>query len=408
MKTILVFISLIFCSQLGYSQFRLGNDKLIHENLDLIKNKRIGIVANHTSVLSNGEHIVDYLFQKNIKIVAVFGPEHGFRGDAPAGEKIETTIDEKTGITIYSLYGKINKPTSEMLKGIEIMIFDIQDVGARFYTYISTLYLVMEACAENNIPLIVCDRPNPLNGELVDGPVLQENLISFVGIAPMPVQHGLTIVELAKFYEDVILQKRKIKPDIIVFTMEGWKRSNYYDQINLSWIKPSPNIVNLETAIVYPGTCFLEATNVSEGRGTYEPFLTFGAPFINSQVLIDELKKYNFPIELNEIKFIPVDLEGMAKNPKYKNQVCNGVKIKVTNREKFEPVKFGLALLVTLKMLYPNDFKIYKQRMNLLIGDGKITDLIESGANFEQIASAYQAELDEFKNKRNKYLLYNN
>lgn len=410
MKKFLITILIFLISfNFGQSKVRLGNDKLIKENFYLIEGKNIGVIANHTSVLENGEHLIDYLFKtKKVNIVAAFGPEHGFRGDAPAGEKVESSIDEKTGIKVYSLYGKINKPTPEMLKGIDVLVYDIQDVGARFYTYISTLYLCLEAAAENHIQFIVCDRPNPIGGEKVDGPILKDEFKSFVGIAPLPVQHGMTIGELALYFNDLIEKEKNVRADLIILQLEDWKRNQLYDQTGLKWIKPSPNIVNLETALVYPGTCFFEATNVSEGRGTQSPFLQIGAPFIKSEVLINELEKLNFnAVEILPAQFVPVDIPGMSINPKFKNETCNGILIKVKDYDNFNPVQFGIALVSILKKLYPDEFKINSKRMNLLIGDDKITELLNSGTDFQTIVNLYQEELNKFKQIRNKYLLYN-
>ncbi|MEJ5305481.1 MAG: DUF1343 domain-containing protein [Ignavibacteria bacterium] len=400
---------LVFFLNFGQSKVRLGNDKLINEYFYLIEGKNIGIIANHTSVLENDEHLIDFLFRtKQVNIIAAFGPEHGFRGDAPAGEKIESSIDEKTGIPVYSLYGKINKPTPEMLKGIDVLIYDIQDVGARFYTYISTLYLCLEAAAENNIKFIVCDRPNPIGGEKVDGPILKNELKSFVGIAPLPIQHGMTIGELALYFNDLIEKDKGIKADLTILKMDNWTRDQLFDKTDLNWTKPSPNIVNLEGALVYPGTCLFEATNVSEGRGTYLPFLQIGAPFIDNEKLTQEFKKLDFnSVEIQPVQFVPVDISGMSINPKYKNETCNGILVRIKDTESFYPVQFGLALISTLKRLYPEQFKLNERRMNLLIGDDKITGLLNSGTNYKDIVSYYQDELNQFKQVRNKYLLYN-
>lgn len=404
-----IIIFLLTISTFAQQKVRLGNERLVNEFFHLIEGKRVGVIANHTSLLSNGEHLVDYLFEsKKVKVVAAFGPEHGFRGKAPAGEKIETTIDEKTGIPVYSLYGKINKPTTEMLRDIDVLIYDIQDVGARFYTYISTLYLCLEAAAENDIEFIVCDRPNPIGGEVVDGPIVKKEFESFVGIAPLPIQHGMTIGELALYYNDLINQKTKKSAKLKVIEIEGWKRNILFPETGLNWISPSPNIVDFWTAMIYPGTCLLEATNVSEGRGTWRPFQVIGAPFINSEELIQELEKLNFKsIYFSPLQFTPVDIEGMAKNPKFKNQVCNGIRIQVETTQDFYPVQFGLALVSTLKKLYPNDFQINTARMNRLVGDDKITEMLNNGVDYLDILKYYQNELNQFKQLRTKYLLYN-
>lgn len=391
------------------AKIRLGNNKLIDEYFHLIEGKNIGIIANHTSILENGEHLIDFLHKTNkVNIVAAYGPEHGFRGDAPAGEKIESFIDKKTGIKIFSLYGKVNKPTQEMLEGIEVLIYDIQDVGARFYTYISTLYLCLEAAAENKIEFIVCDRPNPIGGFIIDGPILKNEFKSFVGIAPLPIQHGMTIGELALYFSDLIEKEKNIRVNLTVIKMDNWSRNQFFDDTGLIWINPSPNIVNLESALVYPGTCLFEATNVSEGRGTHLPFLTIGAPFIDSQKLIDELQKFNFKsVIVHPTQFTPIDIIGMSVNPKYKNEICNGIRIEVIDFENFYPLHFGFALVISLKKLYPEKFNINTKRMNLLVGDNQITEYLNSSTDLHTIINYYQKELEQFKIIRNKYLLYN-
>lgn len=391
------------------TKVRLGNEKLVNEYFNLIKGKNIGVIANHTSLLSDGKHLVDFLYEnKNVSLVAVFGPEHGFRGAAPAGEKIETTIDDKTGIPVYSLYGRINKPTPEMLKNIEVLVYDIQDVGARFYTYISTLYLCLEAAAENNIKFIVCDRPNPIGGVIVDGPIVKKEFESFVGIAPLPIQHGMTIGELALYFNDLIESKIGKKAILEVIKMDNWKREMLFDETRINWIKPSPNIIDLSTALIYPGTCLIEATNVSEGRGTNSPFLQIGAPFINSAELINELNKLNFSsLSFQSVQFIPTDIEGMASNPKFKDEKCNGIKIHILNTKNLYPVQFGLALISTLKKLYPEKFKINVSRMNRLTGNDEITKMLDSAVDYTEIINKFQSELTNFKQIRKKYLLYN-
>src|SRR5690554_5520681 len=242
--SVILFCSIAFSNDNG--QLKTGADLLISENFELIKGKRLGIVTNHTAVLQNGVHIVDTLFNsKDVTISALFGPEHGIRGDAPAGAKIEDGKDYKTGLPAYSLYGKIRQPTPEMLKDVDILIFDIQDIGARFYTYISTLFYTIKAGAENNIPVIILDRPNPISGVKVDGPIRKEDQNSFVGIAPLPVMHGMTIGELSEYFvgEGLI---GKVKPELTVIKVKNWQRENYYDELDREWIKPSPNIPDLE------------------------------------------------------------------------------------------------------------------------------------------------------------------
>ncbi len=387
---------------------QIGADRLVNDSMKLIDGKNVGIVTNNTGLLSNGTHIVDTLHSlQNVKVVALFGPEHGIRGKAPAGAKVESDVDQKTQIPVYSLYGKISKPTKEMLKNIDVLIYDIQDVGARFYTYISTLYYVLQAGAENNIPVIVLDRPNPINGVSVDGPVRADDQKSFVGIAPIPIMYGMTIGELAEFFVGEGYLGGNLKPDLTVVKLKNWNRDKHYDDFSIPWVKPSPNIPDINTAIVYPGTCLIEGVNVSEGRGTYHPFLTIGAPYINSKELINQIEKEGAAgVELSEINFTPVNIPTMAANPKYKGEECNGISIKITDRNKFEPVKFGIELVYALHKLYPEKLKFRDAGFDRLSGDSEVRKDILAGKTPDEIFAKWQPKLNKFLNIREKYLLY--
>ncbi len=386
----------------------VGAEILISDKIDLIKNKNIGIITNHTAILSNGVHLVDTLVNiKGINLVALFGPEHGIRGQSSAGETVETSLDEKTKIPVYSLYGKNVKPTKEMLNNIDLLIFDIQDVGARFYTYISTLFYSLQSAAENNIPIIVLDRPNPIGGIYIDGPILKDELSSFVGIAPIPIVYAMTIGELANYFVGENLIGKDLKPDLTIIKLKNWKLEYYFDDCKLQWINPSPNIKNLETAFIYPGTCLIEGTNISEGRGTENPFLTIGAPFVNSSELIKEMNKLNIDgLELLPVKFSPKEIEGVASNTKYMNELCNGIFIKITEHQKLQSVKFGIKLIYALHKLYPAEFKFNGNTFDKLSGDKKIREMIVEGYNPDEIIKSWESELKVFEKIRNKYLLY--
>lgn len=404
---LILFNTVIFC-QPQKENIIIGADRLLSEFLPLLKNKTLGIITNQSGVLSNGTHIVDTLNSlPDVKIAALFGPEHGVRGDNPAGIKVDNSIDQKTGIPVFSLYGKNNKPTPEMLKEINLLIYDIQDVGARFYTYISTLFYALQAAAENNIPIIVLDRPNPINGISVEGPVRKENLKSFVGIAPIPIRYGMTIGELAKMFAGEELIGKNLKPDLTVIKLENWNRNSYYDDLNIKWIKPSPNIPEVNAAITYPGMCLIEGTNISEGRGTYSPFLTIGAPFINSEELINYLNQNNIEgVQLKPVQFTPVNIEGMASNPKYKDEPCNGININITDRNKFNSVGFGIKLIYSLRKLYPEKFKFREKGFDRLVGDENIRKQFEGNKKPEEIINSWEKELNDFIKIRKKYLLY--
>lgn len=384
-----------------------GADLLLSENLDLISGKNIGVVCNHTSILSNGTHLVDALLnQKDVKVEAIFTPEHGFKGLAEAGETIDYKNNLYNGVPIVSLYGKDKKPSSEMLKVIDVLIFDIQDVGARFYTYISTMYFVLEAAGENNIPVIILDRPNPIGGNYVDGPVLDIKFKSFVGVAPIPITHGMTVGELAKYFVGEKLISSWKNVNLKVVQCKNWHRE-IPEEFYSKWNSPSPNINSLETALVYPGICLLEGTNISEGRGTMFPFLQFGAPFIRSQELISSLKLLKIDVaELQSITFTPENIETMASNPKYKDEICNGVKLKITDRNKFESVKFSVKLLYVLVKLYGSNIKFNAASFDRLAGTDKLRRQLETKIKPDKIFASWQKELSSFKKKRNQYLLY--
>lgn len=403
-----VFLILLFPVLLN-AKVQIGIERLISDKFYLIEGKSIGIITNHTGILANGEHFVDYLFStKRVNIKALFGPEHGIRGDAPDGRKITDAIDEKTGIDVYSLYGEIRKPTKEMLKDIDILVFDIQDIGARFYTYISTLNNCLEAAADNNIKFIVCDRPNPIGGIKVDGPILKPNQKSFVGIQPIPIQHGMTVGELAMMFNNEGWLENGIKADLIIIEALNWKRDQLFDETGIKWIDPSPNMVSLDAAIIYPGLCLIEGTNVSEGRGTMKPFLTIGAPFIDSKALIKELDSYHLKgVEFITTSFTPKSIPNMSTNPKFKDVPCTGIEIRIKDRNGIEAVKLGISIVYAINKLFKNDFILNKRRFNLLLGDESVTENILINENLNDIFDLWQGELEFFKKTRDKYLLYN-
>lgn len=389
------------------SQIKTGAETFMRYPRKYLNEKSVAVVTNHTGLLPNGEHIVDSLVRvKTVSVKALFAPEHGIRGNAPAGSKINNSIDSITGIPVYSLYGNTHKPTKEMLEGIDVVVFDMQDVGARFYTYISTLFYVMQACAEQNKKLYVLDRPNPLGGKYIAGPIIKKELESFVGIAPIPIAHGMTIGELAMMFNDGYLPNG-LKANLEVIPMVGWKRSMNYDQTGFKWIAPSPNLPTVESAYIYPGTCFLEGTNISEGRGTESPFLTFGAPFINTVDLLALLKEYATPgITFEEVEFTPKDIPGKAKNPKFKGVKCFGLKARVTNPAISNPVYFGAKLLMALHKLYPDKFKFKDSTFDRLWGDKQIRLMILAGKVPVDIRNYWQEDFNKFKEQRKKYLLY--
>ena len=389
------------------AQVKVGADLLLEKYFSLVEGKRLGLVTNHSAMLSNGKHLADALFEdKRTNLVVLFGPEHGIRGDAPAGARVQDGTDAKTGLPAYSLYGRINKPTPEMLKDVDVLLFDIQDVGARFYTFESTLSLAMEGAAEAKIPYIVLDRPNPIRGTWVEGFVREDSLKSFVGLNPTPIAHGLTMGELATLINGERWLKNGVVAQLTVVKMEGWKRSMYYDETGLDWVRPSPNIKTPTTAIVYPGTCFFEGTNVAEGRGTDKPFEYIGAPFIDGKKLAEALNQQNLSgVTFEPIEFTPKEIPNVVTNPKYKELKCGGVFVNATDRSKYEPVKTAVFMLAAIKALYPKDFQ-WRGSINRLAGTARLRLAIDAGNNAQEICRMWQGEVEQFKKMREKYLLY--
>ncbi len=350
--------------------------------LPLLENKRVGLVVNHTSLVGDA-HLVDFLMKNDVDVQKIFAPEHGFRGDASAGEIIKDGVDTKTGIPVLSLYGKIKKPTKDHLQNLDVVVFDIQDVGCRFYTYISTLHYVIEACAENNIDLLVLDRPNP-NGDYVAGPVLKPGFESFVGMDPIPIVHGCTVGELAAMIDGEKWHKAKLNCRLQVIPVLNYTHSSKYKLP----VKPSPNLPNYLSVRLYPSLCFFEATSVSVGRGTEFPFQVLGG--LNPT--------------LGPFQFTPLDIPGAAMNPLNKGKVCYGVDL----RELDEVPPFTLKYFLGFYNQYENktDFLTRERWFDLLAGSDLLLKEIKAGKSEEEILRSFQPELDSYKQIRKKYLLY--
>jgi uncharacterized protein YbbC (DUF1343 family) len=375
-----------------------GVEVLLDDQKELLKGKKVGLITNPTGIDSKLNSIVDLLYNDpDIELTALFGPEHGVRGDAQAGSYVEFYIDEKTGLPVYSLYGQTKKPTPEMLENVEVLLFDIQDVGTRHYTYIYTMAYAMEAAKENNIPIVVLDRPNPQGGLSADGPVLEPEAASFIGLYPIPTKHGMTIGELANFFNE----EYEIGADLTVVKMKGWKRSMDYDDTGLPFVLPSPNMPTVSTTIVYPATGLIEGTNLSEGRGTTKPFELIGAPYINSTDLAAELNSLSLPgVKFRAASFTPTF-------SKHAGKLSHGVEIYVTDREEFDAISTGLHIIKTIHGMYPNDFQFLSNNFfDKLIGNDWVRPMILEGASAAEIMNEYQVELDEFKKVRKEYLIY--
>ncbi len=370
-----------------------GIDALKRDGFALLKGKRVGLITNHTGRDRDGVSAIDLLFNApDVKLVALFSPEHGIRG--ALDEKVSDSEDEKTKLPIYSLYGETRQPTAEQLKEIDTLVFDIQDVGARFYTYISTMGMAMEAAAKNQKSFVVLDRVNPINGAGVEGPVADTDKLSFVAYHPIPIRHGMTVGELAQLFN----RERAINVDLQVVRIEDWKRDRWFDETGLTWINPSPNMRSLTQATLYPGVCLLEPTNVSVGRGTDTPFEVIGAPWIDGRKLAEALNNAKLP----GVRFVPVRFT--PRSSVHKDAECGGVNLIITDRKAFESVITGLEIAAQLKKLFPKDFSV--ERFNRLLVNQKIFDAFRQGSDARALKQIWETELDGFRAVRRKYLLY--
>ena len=371
-----------------------GIDVLERDGFKQLAGMKLGLVTNHTGRDREGRLTIDVISKApGVKLVALFAPEHGIRGFAD--EKVSDSRDEATGLPIYSLYGETRRPTSEQLKDLDAVVFDIQDVGVRFYTYISTLGYVMEEAVKAHLPVFVLDRPNPLGGVNVEGALADADKLSFTAYHTIPVRHGLTIGELAQLFN----QQRKIGCDLHVIKMEGWQRSMWYDETNLTWINPSPNMRSLTEATLYPGVGLLETTNVSVGRGTDTPFEVVGAPWIRGDKLAESLNQRAIP----GVRFVPLGFTPKASV--FKDEPCGGVNIIITDRATFKPVLAGIEIATALRRLYPSEWKV--DNYLRLLANSDTLDRIKRGDSPRDIVGSWNAQLEEFRRTRAEVLLYN-
>ncbi|MCY3005535.1 MAG: DUF1343 domain-containing protein [Planctomycetota bacterium] len=373
---------------------RAGIDVLESQAFAPLKGQRIGLITNHTGRNLEGLNTVEVLSKApGTTLAALFSPEHGFEGKLDIS-KVDNSQDKATGLVIYSLYGQTRKPTPEMLAQIDTIVFDIQDIGARFYTYVSTMGEAMKAAAEEGKRFVVLDRPNPIGGQIVRGPMLDAGQEAFVAFHSLPVRHGMTIGELAKMFRDEL----KLDLDLTVVPCEGWTRSMNWDSTGLTWINPSPNMRSLTQAFLYPGIGLLEATNVSVGRGTDTPFQVVGAPWISGTELAHELNQ----LELPGVTFVPIEFTPASS--KHANLACRGVEILVKDRNRFECVATGLAIAKSMRKLYPEAWET--KNLNTLLRNESIRDAILDGSIDPRFDPRLEVGLFEFHNRRQKYLIY--
>ncbi|NBC65522.1 MAG: DUF1343 domain-containing protein [Bacteroidetes bacterium] len=378
---------------------KTGAEMLIENHLDELEGQRVGLVMNPTARIGD-THMLDTLMALDVNVSALFAPEHGFRGEAGAGEKIEDGVDQETGLPVFSLYGDTRKPTPVMLEEVDLLIFDMQDVGARFYTYNATMGLVMEAAADAGLPVWILDRPNPAGGDYVSGWLMEDEHQSFVGAYPIPVAHGLTLGELAEMAVGENWLDTDAQPHIRVIQMDGWTRDMKWPDTGLDWVAPSPNLPTFDHAFMYLGTVYFEGTSLSEGRGTDDPFLTAGAPatYLSDGVL-EDLNNLSGNVSVEAAEFTPESIPGVAISPKHQDTVCYGVKISLNGYD-FDPVRTGLGIFASLVQSTPeNDTRDF---IYLLAGSTEIDQLMSGEVSVDEI----DFELDDFLKNREGYLLY--
>jgi uncharacterized protein YbbC (DUF1343 family) len=390
--------------------------KPIRAGLDTVENKwpkhlkgsRAGLLVHPPSVDGKLEHAVDLLKKSTkLQLKSLFGPQHGIRGETQDNMiEWEGFVDRKSGLPVYSLYGHTRKPGPAMLNDIDVMVIDMQDIGSRYYTFIWTMDLCMEACQEISKSLVILDRPNPIGGHITEGPVLDFAFTSFVGRHPLSIRHGMTLGEIGNYLKNEFYPSL----DLHIIPMQGWNRKMWFDDTHMPWVMPSPNMPTLDTAIVYPGMCLLEGTNLSEGRGTTRPFETFGAPFIDPGVSVTRLKEFKLP----GVIFRPMFFQPTFQ--KYADKLCGGAQIHIVNREKFKPFKTGVAVLKAMHELYPEDFtwkqppyeyETEKIPIDILAGTDRLRLDIERGEKLDLMEEWWQEECGNFDREfRKKYLMY--
>jgi len=403
----------------GDGAVRTGADVLLATNTSPLRGLRLGLITNPTGVTRDLEPLPSAIRRTDgFRVVALYGPEHGVRGDAQAGDAVGFQWDPVVQLPLFSLYGKTFKPSGAMLTNIaglvrgapgiptnaavaeriDVMVFDIQDVGSRAYTYVGTLSKALEACAENGIPLVVLDRPNPLGGEVLEGPVLEApEFVSLVGIHPVPMRHGMTAGELARLFNGRFLPR---PANLTVIPMAGWSRGAWFDETGLPWVMPSPNMPTPDTATVYPGQVLFEGTNLSEGRGTTRPFELFGAPWIDGHALAESLNALDLPgVRFREAWFTP-------SFSKHSGKLCGGCQLHVTDRARFRSVATALRILDQVRRQNPGKFAFIPSHFDRLMGTAKVRAAIESGGDITAVIAGFDAGLKAFEALRQPYLLY--
>lgn len=380
---------------------KLGLEKFLDEGYEQFKGKRIGLITNMTGVNKDLVPTIDLFHaHPHIELTTLYAPEHGIRGDVKEGEKIDSFIDKHTGLPVISLYGENRKPSKEALENIDVLVFDLQDLGSRYYTYIYTMAYAMEACGTYNKQFVVLDRPNPINGLTVEGNLVEEDVRSFVGLLPIPNRHGMTVGELAELFKNEF----DYECDLTVVPMEGWKRSMYFDDTGLFWIPPSPNASSVDMSILYTGTCLFEGTNLSEGRGTTKPFECVGAPYIDGYDLAKAFNERKLPgVIARPVSFIPT-------YQKHINEVCSGIHIHITDRDSVHSLTVGMIIVQLVIEMYPDAFE-FRQNENgkyffdLIAGTKSLKEDLRAN-NLAAFEKKCEEQVAYFLKQRKPYLIY--
>ena len=381
---------------------KLGVEVFLEDGYKPFIGNRIGLVTNMTGVNQKLTPTIElFVDHPGINLTALYGPEHGIRGDAKEGEGVQSSIDPYTNLPVYSLYGDSRKPTKEMLESVDVIVFDLQDIGSRYFTYIYTMAYVMEACGEQGKQFVVLDRPNPISGDRIEGNLVEEDVRSFVGLLPIPNRHGMTVGELAQLFK----YKFGYNCDLTVVPMEGWLRSMYFDDTPVLWVPPSPNTTNIDMNVLYPGTCLIEGTNLSEGRGTTRPFEWIGAPYVDGQRLAKVF---------NEKKIEGVIARPISFKPTYQkhmNVICSGIQLHIVDRRILNAWETGLLLIETIAEMYPKDFSFIengqkKYFFDLLAGSKSIRERIWNGTTKEYIENCLSL-IEGFQKEKKIYDIYN-
>lgn len=397
-------------SDTDYKTITVGADRLMPEFTHLIQGKNVALVANHSARLKDGTHLADVLFEyPDSDLIVLFGMEFNIRSnDYSLPRDAESDTDPETGLPKHSLYGSIHKPTDEMLEGVDVIVFDIQEVGARFYEHINILGFVMEAAAENGIEVVVLDRPNPITGNHMDGFITDDEfLYGFGAFGKVPVIHGMTMGELALLYNGERMLRGGHQATLHVVEMQGWNRSMWYDETGIEWSRPSPNLPTFESILAYAGTCLFEGLNISEGRGTEKPFEYIGAPWIDHQAAVDLLNGLGLAgVTFETIEFTPERMPFHGRDPYLTGELCNGIYVNVTDRDVFEPYKAGVAMVWAIHELHADRMEWNERTWDRLTGTRRLMNMLRGGSHPAEIFAAWEDELETFRHTREPYLLY--